>query len=196
MSKENFPFVEGRTKEFEVAINEAMVPAIKHFEKDLASIRTGRASPAMLDDVRVECYGQLMPLKDLATIAAPDARLLTIQPWDKGAMGAIEKALLASDIGITPTNDGNLIRLQLPQMSGERREELVKKLGKKTEECRVAIRNVRRDFHNLIREAQKDHTVSEDFAHKLTEVLQKITDAFIAKADELQTKKESDLHHI
>lgn len=189
-------FQEGDSKSFENLLKEHMEKPIKHFEKELLAIRTGRASTSILEAVRVECYDQLMPLKDIATLSAPDSRLLTIQPWDKSVIGAIEKALLASDLGVTPVNDGNLIRIQLPQMSAARREELVKVLSKKTEECRVSIRNIRKDFHNEVREAEKKRIVSEDFAERLSTLMQKITDQVIEKADSLSEKKAAELRSV
>jgi ribosome recycling factor len=137
-----------------------------------------------------------MPLNQVASLAAPDSRLLTIQPWDKSIMINIEKAISASDLGVSPTNDGNIIRIQLPQMTAARRDELTKVLGKKTEECRVSIRNVRKDFHNEVRDAEKKHIISEDFAKKLSDLLQKITDQYIAKTDQLSEKKTTELHSL
>lgn len=193
---EEITFIEGDSKSIETLTKEEMNKAIKHFEKELLSIRTGRASTAMLEGIKVECYGQFMNLKELATLAAPDARLLTIQPWDPSIIGDIEKALQSSDLGVSPANDGKIIRIQLPQMSASRREELVKILGKKAEECRIAIRNSRRDIHNEIRDANKKHIISEDFAEKLSILLQKITDEFIKKADDLYEKKASELRAV
>lgn len=189
----NFKIEENHSKLFEDAMVLEMENPIKHFEKELVSIRTGRASTAMLDGIKAECYGQLMPLREVATLATPEANLITIQPWDANNIDAVEKAIRASDVGITPANDGTIIRLQLPQMSSTRREELVKTLGKKTEECKVAIRSVRKEFHNLVRETEKKHDISEDFAHRLNDSLQKITDKFIKKADEMNKKKTDNL---
>ncbi len=193
---EEIAFIEGDSKSIETLTKEEMNKAIKHFEKELLSIRTGRASTAMLEGLKVECYGQFMGLKELATLAAPDARLLTIQPWDPSIIGDIEKALQSSDLGVSPANDGKIIRIQLPQMSSSRREELVKILGKKVEECRVAIRNSRKDIHNEIRDADKKHIISEDFAEKLSTLLQKITDEFIKKADDMYERKASELRAV
>jgi ribosome recycling factor len=193
---EPFVFIEGEVKGFETAVKDEMNLSVKHFERELVTIRTGRASTSLVDHVKVECYGQMMSLKELATVSAPDARLITIQPWDKSLIVAIEKAIQNSDIGITPANDGTVIRLQLPQMSSERRDELVKILSKKTEESRVGVRNVRKEFHNQIREAERKSTVSEDFAHRLSDVLQKLTDSFIAKIDEMHSKKEQELRVV
>ena len=186
-------FSEGDPSGFQTTCREAMGPPITHFEKDLLSIRTGKASTKLLDGIKVECYGQLMGLRELATLAAPDARLLTVQPWDKANIDAVEKAIAASDLGINPVNDGTVIRLQFPMMSTERREELVKVLGKKTEEAKIGVRNVRKEFHNQLRDAEKKKLVSEDFAKRLNDLLQKITDEFTKKVDELNEKKAKEL---
>ena len=137
-----------------------------------------------------------MTLKELATLGAPDARLLTIQPWDKSIISEIEKAVLASELGASPVNDGTLIRIQLPQMSASRRDELVKLLNKKTEECKVGVRNVRKEFHNEVRDAEKKKIISEDFAKRLMDLLQKVTDSFIAKVDQMNDKKAAEIGHI
>ena len=189
-------FAEGQTQSFEDTIKIEMDKPIKHLEKELSSIRTGRASSALVEDIKVECYGQMMSLKELATLSTPDARLITIQPWDKSIINDIEKALVNSDLGVTPINDGKIIRLQLPQMSTARREELNKLLGKKTEECRIGIRNVRKEYHNQLRNAEKTHGISEDFAKKLSDILQKITDNFIKKADEINDKKANEIKFV
>ncbi len=193
---ETVVFAEGNTKIFEDTLKTSMEKPIKHYEKELSAIRTGRASTGLVEDIKVKCYGQQMRLKELATLSAPEARLITIQPWDKTIIGEIEKAILTSDVGITPVNDGTIIRLQLPQMSEARREELGKVLGKKTEECKIGIRNVRKDFHNKLREAEKAKGISEDFAKRLTDLLQKITDSFIKKSEELHGKKEKEIKFV
>jgi ribosome recycling factor len=193
---EDIAFQEGDYKGFEDLLSEQMKSPIKHFEKELSSIRTGRASTLLVEGIKVECYGQLMPLKELATISTPEARLITIQPWDKSVMGEIEKAIQISALGITPINDGNIIRLQLPQMSSDRRNELIKQLGQKTEECRIGVRNIRKEFHNEVRDAVKKKIISEDFAKKLNEVLQKITDQVIEKVDKTYEKKAFDVREI
>ena len=193
---ETIIFAEGDSKSFENTVKIAMKKPIKHYERELSSIRTGRASTAIVEDLQVECYGQFMKLRELSTLSAPDARLITIQPWDKSNIGNIEKAILASDIGITPINDGTMIRLQLPQMSAARREEIGKILGKKTEECRIGIRNVRKEFHNQLRDTEKKHGISEDFAKRLSDLLQKITDDFIKKVDEMHEKKANEIRFV
>jgi ribosome recycling factor len=189
-------FTEGDTKKLETSLKAAMDTCIKHYERELATIRTGRASVDVLDSVRVEVYGQVMPLRDLATLAAPDARLLTIQPWDKGTLAAIEKAITISDLGMTPLNDGTIIRLQLPLMSGDRREELVKVLHKKEEEARIQVRNARRDHLNAVKDAEKKKEISEDFSKRLADLTQKITDQFMVVIDEHTAKKEAALRQV
>jgi ribosome recycling factor len=190
---EEIAFKEGDSKSFEALCKDQMEKPIKHYEKDLGSIRTGRASIAMLENIMVESYGQIMPLKEVASLGAPEPRLLTIQPWDKSIINEIEKAIAQSDLGATPVNDGNLIRVPLPQMSTARREEFVKILGKKTEDCKVAVRNIRKDFHNEVRDAQRKKIISEDFAKKLSESLQKVTDVFIERVDKVHEKKATEI---
>ncbi len=189
-------FREGDSKSFETLLKQYMEAPLKHYEKELASIRTGRASIALLENIKVDAYGQLMALKEVATLGAPDSRLLTIQPWDKSIIPEIEKAVAVSDLGASPVNDGTLIRIQLPQMSASRRDELVKLLGKKTEECKVSLRNIRKDFHNEVRDADKKHIISEDFAERLADLLQKITDQYIEKVDKINDKKATEIGHI
>ncbi len=189
-------FAEGNSKNFEEVIKREMEKPIKHFEHELATIRTGRASTKLVEDLKVECYGQMMSLRELATMTAPDARLITIQPWDKSIINEIEKAIQVSDLGINPINDGELIRLQLPMMSTERRDELTKLLNKKTEECRIGVRNVRKHYHNQLRDAEKGKGISEDFAKRLNDLLQKITDDFIKKAEEVHDKKAKEIKFV
>jgi len=185
---------ENNTKGFETAMEAEMNKAIRHFERELVTIRTGRAHTAMIEDIKVSCYGQApVPLKTVAALAAPDVRLLTIQPWDVSTIGDIEKGILASPVGLTPLNDGKVIRLQLPEMSSSRRDELVKILSKKLEECRIAIRNTRKDFHNLSRDAKKGKTISEDFYNRLEDSLKKVTDKFIGQAEQMSKQKEKDI---
>lgn len=193
---EEITFQEGDSKSFEKLLSEHMDKAVKHYEKELTGIRTGRANTALIENLKVECYGQLMNLKDLATLSAPESRLLVIQPWDQSSISSIEAAVLNSDLGLTPANDGTIIRIQLPQMSASRRDELEKLLGKKTEEAKVGVRNVRKDFHNELREAEKKRIISEDFAKRLSTLMQKVTDQFIDKIDQLCTKKTGEIHQI
>lgn len=180
-------------KIFENAIRPEMDKAIDHLAKELAKVRTGRAHSSMVEDLPIECYGSVMRVKELGIISAPEAALIVIQPWDKSVIKDLEKGIASSDLGVTPMNDGNLIRIQLPQISQARREELCKILGKRLEESRTAIRNVRKEFQNSVRNAEKNRIISEDVAKKLLGTLQDCTDQFIAKAEELSAKKEAEL---
>lgn len=185
---------ENNTKSFQEPMESEVQKCIKHFEKELVKIRTGRAHTSMVEDLPVSCYGQpAMPLKGLASIAAPESRLITIQPWDAGIIPNIEKAIEDSDLGIKPLNDGKLIRLQLPQMTTSRRDELLKMLGKKQEECKVSIRNVRKDFNNLIKDAKQSKTISENFYNRLCDILQNVTDKFCTLADQMSEKKKTEI---
>jgi ribosome recycling factor len=192
----NVTLVEGETNALAASVAAEMDKALKHFEHELTAIRTGRASLDMLHGITAECYGQRMPLRDMATLATPEARLITIQPWDKGVLGSIEKGILASDLGLTPINDGNIIRLQLPQMSTERRGELVKILNKKEEEAKVNVRNARREHISHIKDVQKKGDVSEDFGKRLSEIVEKTNDKYMAKVEELTAKKEASIHIV
>ena len=187
---------EGATKPFQDALTTDMVKAIKHFESELISIRSGRAHPSMVESIKVSCYGgdSELPLKNLASITVPEARTLLIQPWDQGTIPDIEKAIASSDAGLVPVNDGNVMRIQLQELSHARREELIKLLGKKLEDSRIAIRNVRKQFHNFVRDQQtKEKTISEDFGKRLNDLLDKETAAYIKKVEELAHKKETEL---
>jgi len=186
---------EGIPSTLEVPVNEEMNKCIKHFEHELTSIRTGRAHPSMVDTIKVSCYAGTteLALKNLASITIPDARLIIIQPYDQSTIMDIERALKESDLGVTPQTDGQTIRIVLADMSAARRDELKKILAKKTEDCRVSIRNIRKHFNNLIRDTHKDKEISEDFAKRLEDTLQKITDKFIKQTDQLSEKKEADL---
>ena len=193
----NIVILENQPKPLEDAMNEDMQKAAHHFEVELAKLRTGRAHTSMVEDIMVECYeGPAMALKNVAAISAPDARLIVIQPWDIATIPAIERALKTSDIGITPHVDGKLVRLALPEMSSARREELAKLLGKRLEECKVAVRNIRKDFNNLVRDAKKEKKISENFFERLEDLVQKTTDKWIAKADQLAQKKEQELKSV
>lgn len=185
---------ENDQKLFQETMEKEMLNPMKHFEIELAKIRTGRAHTSLVEDIQVACYGEgTMPLKNIASLAAPDSRLITIQPWDKSALFEIEKAISNSDIGLTPQNDGDMIKLVLPEMSSSRREELVKMLGKKHEECRVGIRNVRKEFNNCLRDNNKAKNISENFYNRLSDVLEKVTESYIKKADVLAQKKEKEI---
>ncbi len=186
--------VENDIKSFQTPMEAEMQKPILHFERELLKIRSGRAHTSMVENVMVSCYGQPpMPLKNLASLTAPEARLIIIQPWDTAVLDDIQSALEESELGVTPVNDGSIIRIQLPNISADRRDDLVKQLHKKLEECKVAIRNVRKEFHNILRDSKKDKAISENFFNRLSDVLQDVTDKFTGKADQLSKKKEVDI---
>lgn len=181
---------------FEQAVRTSMLKHEEFFAKELAKLRTGRAQPTLVEDVHVQCYGSTMRMKDLATITAPEPNLIVIQPWDTGNIAAIEKGIAQSGLQLTSTNDGALVRVVLPPMSAARRDELIKTLSTKLEECRVAIRNERKEFNNFIRDLEKNKTVSEDIAKRLQTLLQKVTDELIEKAETLGKKKEQEIKAV
>lgn len=186
--------VENDTKTFQKAMEDEMIKPIKHLETELLKVRTGRAHTSLIENLPVSVYGGApMPLKQVAACAAPDARLLTIQPWDVNVIGDIEKAINNSDLGLNAQNDGQIIRITLPEMSTGRREELVKILYKKVEECKIAIRNVRKDFNNLIRDSKKDKAISENFFNRLSDLLQEVTDRYCKQADDKGEKKAKEI---
>src|SRR5215475_13503861 len=170
-----------------------MTAATEALSREFASIRTGRASAGLLDSLRVDYYGTLTPLNQMASIAVPDARTISIQPWEAGQLKAIEKALVASDLGITPMNDGKVIRLVIPTLTEERRKQLAKTVGKVAEEGRVAVRNIRRDANDKLKKLARDRKASEDEERRGHEQIQKTTDRFIARVDELLKKKEGEI---
>ena len=170
-----------------------MTKAVEALRRELATIRTGRAHPGLVEHLRVDYYGVPTPLNQLATINVPDPRLLTIQPWDRQAMGAIEKAILKSDLSLTPTNDGAIIRLSIPQLTEERRRELAKVVHKKVEEGRVEVRNIRRDGHDELRRLQREKLISEDDQFRGQEKLQKLTDEFVQQVERVGQEKEAEL---
>lgn len=170
-----------------------MRKAVEALVQELATVRTGRASPGIVEHLRVEYYGTPTPLNQLATITAPDARLLVIQPYDRTSIGAIEKGILKSDLGLTPNNDGTVIRLAIPPLTEERRRELVKHVRKRVEEARVAVRNIRRDVHEQLRRQEHEHAISQDELHRGETELQKLTDEHIEEIDRIGEEKEKDL---
>lgn len=173
-----------------------MGKTIEALKKDLATVRTGRATPALVDSIRVDYYGAPTPLKQIATISVPEARLLVIQPWDNSTIGEIKKAILKSELGLNPSSDGTFIRLSIPPLSEERRRELVKVVHRKTEDGRVALRNVRRDALEMLRELEKEKEISQDEQKRAQERLQDITDKFIAEAGKAAEAKEAELLEI
>ncbi|MBI3953842.1 MAG: ribosome recycling factor [Chloroflexi bacterium] len=173
-----------------------MLKAIEALEHDLASIRTGRASPTLVEHLKVDYFGTPTPLNQLAGISAPESRLLVIQPWDRGTLKAIEKSILQSELGLNPASDGVVIRLPIPALTEERRRELVKLVHRRVEEGRVAIRNVRRDAHEHLRRLQKGGELAEDDERRYQERLQKTTDESIAAAEEGGAAKEKELLEV
>ena len=183
--------------EIDKLIEKDMEPAIKHLQHELTTIRTGRAHPALVEDIKVVCYGGTeMSIKECAAISAPEARLLVIQPWDKSTINDIEKGIMASPAGLTPANDGNVIRITLPELSSQRRDELTKVLGKKLEACKDSIRDTRATYRTGLKDAEKKRDISEDFSAKMQESLQKIHDKFIAQAESLCEKKEKEIKAV
>jgi ribosome recycling factor len=177
-------------------VEERMDKCIKSLEREYLTIRTGRANPAILDNVKVESYGTLMPLNQVATISCPEPRLIMIQPWDKSNISAIEKAIQKADLSLNPASDGNVIRIQIPELTEERRKELVKVVKTRSEDSKVAIRNVRRDGNDMVKELEKDKTVSEDESKAAQATIQKVTDKFIERAQKLAENKEKEILSI
>ncbi len=173
-----------------------MQKAIEALKQDLTAIRTGRASSALVDRITVDYYGTPTPISQVATISVPDARLLVIQPWDRKQLADIEKAIQKSDLGINPSNDGQVIRLAIPPLSEERRRDMVKTVHKKLDEHKVAIRNVRRDAHDKLRDREKKKEISEDELKRSTERLQKLTDRFIEEMDKVGRSKEQEILEV
>jgi ribosome recycling factor len=174
-------------------VQDHMHKTVESTQRAFNTIRTGRANASLLDRIVVEYYGMETPLKSLATISTPDATTIAIQPFDRTSMGAIEKAISLSDVGLTPSNDGQIIRLNIPPLTSDRRKELVKLAAKLAEEGKVAIRNIRRDAIDAIRKQEKGHEISEDESRDLQDQVQKSTDKFIAKIEDLLTTKEKDI---
>lgn len=177
-------------------LEEKMKNTARAFHADLSTIRTGHATPALVEHVKVDYAGMPTPLIQLAGISAPEARMLVIQPWDKSSIHAIEKAILKSDLGINPSNDGNIIRLAIPPLSEERRKDLIKIVSRKVEERRVTLRNMRHDALNDLKQMEKDKTISQDDNKRAQNQVQKITDAFIAEVEKLGKDKEQELLEV
>jgi ribosome recycling factor len=170
-----------------------MQAAVDLLSREFAGVRTGRASTALLDNIRVEAYGNLTPINQMASLSVPDSKTLVIQAWDASQLGNIEKALLKSDLGITPSGDGKVLRLTMPTLTEERRKQLAKTVGKYAEDARVAIRNVRREANDKLKAMAKDKKVSQDDERRGHDAIQKATDKFIAKVEELAKKKEQEI---
>jgi ribosome recycling factor len=173
-----------------------MEKAIDNTRHELAKIRTGKASPALLDTVRVDYYGSMVPLSQVASISTPEPRLITLQPWEKKMITAIEKAIQQSDLGLNPVNDGNIIRLPIPQLTEERRKELVRLCHKLVEEGRIAIRNIRRDANDKLKKSEKSHDISEDQCHTAMDEIQELTDKCITEIDTILKHKEDEVMEV
>lgn len=182
--------------EITTAAKASMERSIESLHTNFSRVRTGRASANSLSNIMIDYYGVPTPVTQVAGIKSPEAHLLVIEPWDKSVLNAIEKAILASDLGITPSNDGSVIRLPFPPPTEERRKELVKECGQLTEEARVAVRNIRRDANNKLEKLEKDGELSEDELHREKEEVQKITDSFIAQIDAAFKEKEAEVMEV
>jgi len=174
-------------------VNQLMEGAIEHLKREFTAIRTGRASLGLLDHIKIDYYGTPTPLKQVANLGIPESRLITIQPWDVSHIREIERAIISSDLGLSPSNDGKIIRLPIPPLSEERRKDLVKLSKKYGEETKVQIRGFRRDGNDELKRQQKDGTITEDDLHHLENETQKLTDKFIHIVDELIKKKEEEI---
>jgi len=180
-------------KELKPILDEQMNKAIKSLQVQMSKVRTGRATASVLDGISADYYGTPTPIKNLGQISTPEARLLQIQPFDKTAIGAIEKAILAANIGLTPDNDGNFIRISFPALTEDKRKAFVKDVKKIGEDTKVAVRNIRRDQNDKVKAAEKDKKISEDESKKIQEEIQKITDNFIKEVDKIVEAKEKEL---
>jgi ribosome recycling factor len=173
-----------------------MDKALESLGREFGRVRTGRASLSLLDGVRVDYYGTPTPLNQVANLSIPEPRLIVVQPWEARLVPTIEKAILQSDMGLTPASDGKVVRIPIPKLSEERRKELVKVVKGMTEDARVAVRNVRRDANAALEKLQKDKVLSEDDLHRLKDEVQKVTDSYVKKADEAQAKKEAEVLEV
>ena len=180
-------------KAFFTEVTQRMDKTLASMQHEFSKLRTGRASLSVLDDIRVDYYGTSTPLMQIATLGTPDARTITIQPWDNSAIPAIEKAIVNSGLGLAPINDGKLLRINIPSLNEERRKELVKVVKKHAEEAKIALRNIRRESNEKIKKLKKDLNLTEDDEHKSTEEVQKLTDSFVKKIDDNAVSKEKDI---
>ncbi len=175
---------------------ERMKKAVAAYQRELSSLRAGRATPTLLDRIEVDYYGTLTPLNQLAGVTAPEPRLLVVQPWDKQSLPEVEKAIMKSDLGLTPSNDGNVIRLTIPELTEERRKDLVKFVKKKAEEGRVAIRNIRRDANDSIKQLEKESEISEDESKRAQNEIQELTDERIKEVEQVLEAKEKEVMEV
>ena len=177
-------------------IEEKMQKTAEGLKKELATIRTGRATPTLIEHIKVEYAGVPTPLNQVAGISAPEARLLVIQPWDKGSIHSIEKAVLTSDLGLNPVSNGNVIRINIPPLSEERRQELIRVMRRRVEERRIAIRNLRREAMDELKELEKNKDISQDEHKRALNQLQKLTDSFVADTEQIGRNKEAELMQV
>ena len=173
-----------------------MEKSISSFKKDISTLRTGRANTSMLDTIKVDCYGQLMPVEQLATVSVPEARLISIQVWDKSNVSLIDSAIQKSDLGINPQIDGQIIRLKIPDLTEERRKDLIKVLKNMSEKSKISIRNIRREANEELKKKLKDKNISEDQNKNFEKIIQKITDTSIEKVDQITSDKEKEIIQI
>lgn len=183
-------------KEIHVSHEGRMQKALDALRRDLTTLRAGRATPALLDKITVDYYGTPTPINQVANIAVPEPRMITIQPWEKAMVGPVEKAIMKSDLGLTPNSDGSVIRLNIPQLTQQRRAELVKQVHKKSEESRVAIRNLRREANDAVKKLEKDKLISEDETKKAQDDIQKLTDKYIKEVDRIMAAKEKEITEV
>ncbi len=178
------------------ACERRMVKTLEVLQQDFAAIRTGRASPSLLDKIQVDAWGSAQPIQSVASISVPEPRLLVIQPWDKSMIGPIEKAIQKSDLGLNPNNDGSVIRLALPQLNEQRRNDLAKQVRKRAEESKVAVRNVRRDADSGLKKLEKDGKLSQDDLRRALDRVQKLTDSSVRQVDEAADRKEKEVKEV
>ncbi len=177
-------------------VNTKMASSVEALKRELVKIRTGRASLALLDGIKIDAYGSQLPVDQVGTMTIPESRMIVIQPWDPQMLPVIEKAILSSDLGLTPANDGKVIRLTIPQLTEERRKELVKQVKRIAEEFKVAVRNVRREANDVLKKMKKDKELSEDEMFRLQEEAQKATDTYIKQIDEIAAGKEKEVMEV
>jgi ribosome recycling factor len=183
-------------KELKKRAKEKMEKSLEVLKKDFASIRTGRASISLLDGISVDYYGTQTPLNQVATLSVPEPRLITIQPWDQSMIAVIEKAIMQSDLGLNPSNDGKIIRIAIPELTEERRKQLVKVVRKRAEEARVAVRNIRREINDELKKKEKEKEITEDDLKRSLDEVQELTDEFIKDIDRILKKKEEEIMEV
>lgn len=180
----------------EQEFRERMDSALEAMRRDFASVRTGKATPSLLDSVRVAAYGSLVPLNQVGTVSAPEPRMLTVQPWDKSVIKAIERGIAEADLGLNPSNDGNLIRIPIPALTEERRKDFVRQLHRMAEDARVSVRQARKDANDAVKQRQKEGELSEDEARREQDEVQGMTDQHVARIEELLKRKEAEVMEV